>query len=72
MEFGAELALARTERGLTQTELAGMMGIKQPNLARLEAGDQDPRLDTLRAMARALAADIVIKADGAVEVRLNE
>ncbi|MBA3920880.1 MAG: helix-turn-helix transcriptional regulator [Nostocaceae cyanobacterium] len=37
---------------LTQQELADLTGIKQPQLARIEAGGQLPRLDTLTNLAK--------------------
>ncbi len=38
----------RHELGLTQHELASRAGVSQPLIARIEAGDVDPRLSTLR------------------------
>jgi len=38
---------ARTIAGLTQAELAGRLGVKQPVIARLERGGANPRLSTL-------------------------
>jgi transcriptional regulator with XRE-family HTH domain len=37
---------------LTQQELASRAGIKQPQLARIEAANQLPRLDTLATLAK--------------------
>jgi predicted transcriptional regulator len=42
----------RTEHKLTQTELARMLGMRQPHVARLEAGDHEPSLATLSRLAR--------------------
>lgn len=41
----------RTESGLTQRDLAERVGIKQPQLARIEAGRQIPKLETLALLA---------------------
>jgi transcriptional regulator with XRE-family HTH domain len=53
-----EVALAvtahRAERGLTQAQLGRLAGLTQPQIARLEAGDHEPRLETLDKLARAL------------------
>ncbi|WP_115862637.1 CBS domain-containing protein [Halorussus litoreus] len=52
----------RTELGLTQSELADRAGVSQPLIARIEGGDVDPRLSTLRRIVEALSdteADIV-------------
>jgi predicted transcriptional regulator len=50
----AELAAARREQGLTQSEVAGRMGTSQPVVARLETGGLDVRLSTLERYAAAL------------------
>ncbi|WP_134670710.1 CBS domain-containing protein [Halorussus marinus] len=44
----------RTELGLTQSELADRAGVSQPLIARIEGGDVDPRLSTLRRIVGAL------------------
>lgn len=41
----------RSESGLTQRDLAERVGIKQPQLARIEAGRQIPKLETLALLA---------------------
>lgn len=41
----------RAESGLTQRALAERVGIKQPQLARIEAGRQIPKLETLALLA---------------------
>jgi predicted transcriptional regulator len=38
----------RLELGLTQSDLAKRAGVSQPLIARIESGDVDPRLSTLR------------------------
>ena len=44
----------RVDHGLTQTALARQLGIKQPQVARLEAGDHEPSLATLARLANRL------------------
>ena len=44
----------RVEHGLTQTALARKLGIKQPAVARLEAGDHEPSVATLARLANRL------------------
>ncbi|WP_132058481.1 CBS domain-containing protein [Halorussus amylolyticus] len=44
----------RTELDLTQSELADQAGVSQPLIARIEGGDVDPRLSTLRRIVDAL------------------
>lgn len=43
-----ELKDKRTELGLTQSDLAKRAGVSQPLIARIESGDVDPRLSTLK------------------------
>lgn len=38
------LAIARRAKGLTQEELADLVGVTQPTIARLEAGKKPPSL----------------------------
>ena len=45
----------RAERGLSQTALARLLGWSQPVVARLEAAEHDPSMDTLVALARKLS-----------------
>jgi predicted transcriptional regulator len=47
----------RVALGLTQTELARRSGVSQSLIARIEAGDIDPRLSTFRKILNALRAE---------------
>ncbi len=49
-----ELRKYRKRLGLTQTQLAKKAGVSQSLIARIEAGDIDPRLSTLRKIVNAL------------------
>jgi ribosome-binding protein aMBF1 (putative translation factor) len=51
----------RAEHGITQTELARRLGMKQPAVARLEAGEHNPSLDTLARLSSALGIDFHIR-----------
>src|SRR5260370_34663398 len=42
----------RMEHKLTQTELARILGMRQPHIARLEAGEDEPPPATLSRLAR--------------------
>lgn len=44
----------RAEHGVTQTELARRLGLRQSAVARLEAGEHEPTLATLALLARRL------------------
>ena len=56
--FAHEVAMSviqyRVDHGLTQAELARRLGMRQPHVARLEAGDHEPSLTTLRRLAQRL------------------
>ena len=60
-ELGEQVRKLREERGLSQQELARLVGTSQPAIARLEAGSVDPRLETLRRLSDALDADVVLR-----------
>ncbi len=53
-EIGATVRAVRTERGLTTTKLADMVGISQAQVSRLENGQQGFRSPTLVKLAKAL------------------
>src|SRR5260370_12377179 len=45
----------RAAHGLSQSALAKMLGMRQPNVARLESGDHEPSLSMLAPLSAALA-----------------
>lgn len=48
------IARIRKARGLRQNDLADMVGVKQPHISRIEAGDEGPPLSLFRLIADAL------------------
>jgi ribosome-binding protein aMBF1 (putative translation factor) len=50
----------RTDRGLSQRGLASLLGMTQPQLARLERGDVNPSMDTLVRVAGGLGIELTI------------
>lgn len=50
----------RAEHGLSQTALAKKLEMRQPAIARLEAGDHEPSLTMLARLARGLGLDFSI------------
>ena len=58
LEPGYQIARLRIQRGLTQTQLAEMVGTRQPSIARLENGSSVPSLSYLERIAKALDARI--------------
>lgn len=63
-EFAHDVAIAvieyRVEHKLTQTALARQLGMRQPHIARLEAGDHEPSLTTLRRLSHVLGIEFHI------------
>ena len=53
-ELKSELIKARIKSGLTQSQLAERMGMKQSNLARLESASGDFKFQTIIKYAKAL------------------
>lgn len=51
-----ELVAIRQEQHLTQAGVGGKMGISQGAVARIESGERDPHLSTLRRYAYAVGA----------------
>ena len=61
LEPGYQVARLRMLRGLTQAQLADMVGTRQPSIARLENGSSTPSLSFLSKIAEALGAKIEFK-----------
>jgi len=59
-ELGERVRHIREERGLSQRELAEMIGSTQPAIARLEAGGVAPSIQTLGRIAAALGRKLVV------------
>lgn len=55
-----QLIALREQHGWSQRELADRAGMKQPQLARLETGQVEPRLDTLQRLAKAMGCDLQV------------
>jgi transcriptional regulator with XRE-family HTH domain len=54
LEPGYQVARLRIQQGLTQAQLAEMVGTRQPSIARLENGTSVPNLSFLDRIAKAL------------------
>ena len=50
----------RTDRGLSQTGLAEELGLKQPAVSRLEIGEVNPSIETLRRLSSVLGMEFLI------------
>ena len=55
-----DVLLRRSELNLSQAQLAKLVGTKQPAISRLERGDGNITISTLRKVADALNADLDI------------
>jgi transcriptional regulator with XRE-family HTH domain len=56
-----DVAERRQELGLSQRELAELVGTTQSAIARLERGGRPPRIDTLLRIADALECDLSVE-----------
>ena len=54
----AQLVEARLEKGISQAELARMIGTQRSNICRLESGIQNPTLDMVLKIAAALGKKV--------------
>ena len=61
LEPSYQIARLRIQRGLTQAQLAEMVGTRQPSIARLENGNSVPSLSFLKRIADALDARIELR-----------
>ncbi|QGH70784.1 helix-turn-helix domain-containing protein [Pseudactinotalea sp. HY158] len=57
-ELLQDLVRARDEAGLTQTQVGERMGISQSAVARIESGQRDLRMSTLRRYVHAVDASV--------------
>lgn len=54
---GALIRLAREKAGLSQQDLASLVGVGRTQISRIETGERGASLKTLRGVARALGLD---------------
>ena len=59
--IAAQVAEQRHARGLSQAELASLVGTTQSAIARLESGGRPPRIDTLLRIAEALECELTVE-----------
>jgi len=60
-QIAERVAARRRELGLSQADLAGLVGTTQSAIARLETGGRPPRIDTLLRIAAALDCRLVVE-----------
>lgn len=61
MEPGYQVTRLRIMRGLSQRQLAELVGCKQPSIARLESGRHAPSLPFLRRVVEALGGRLEVR-----------
>lgn len=61
LEPGYQIARLRIQRGLSQAQLAELVGTQQPSIARLENGTSLPSLSFLHKLAEALNARVEVR-----------
>ena len=61
LEPGYQIACLRILHGLTQAQLADLVGTRQPSIARLENGSSLPSISFLQKVAAALEATVEVK-----------
>ena len=61
LEPGHQIARLRIQRGLTQAQLAEMVGTRQPSIARIESGEKLPSMSFLTRIANALKARVEVR-----------
>jgi DNA-binding XRE family transcriptional regulator len=57
-EVGARIRKLRAAKGVTQTELAGAVGMMRSNISRIEAAKHRPTLETMERIAKALKVSV--------------
>jgi len=71
--IGRRLRELRENRGMSQKAVANVVGMSAPQLAKLEQGETDMRISTLRSLLRALGANFAdIAGPDAPEVSVKE
>ena len=68
MDAAGLLKQARRQAGLSQRELAGLTGMDQAVVARIEAGSSSPRFDTLERLLGATGHRLALAPDPPIEI----
>ena len=58
--LGDRIRHLRTERKLSQLDLANRVGVRQSAISAFETGEKSPRLDTLQRIASALGVSTAV------------
>jgi len=60
-DLSLEIGGLRADMDLTQTEFGQLIGVPQSTIARLESGQQNPSVGTLKRIAEATGTELVIE-----------
>ena len=60
-DLSLEIGGLRADMDLTQTEFGRLIGVPQSTIARLESGQQNPSVGTLKRIAEATGTELVIE-----------
>ncbi len=60
-DLSLEIGGLRADMDMTQTEFGRLVGVPQSTIARLESGQQNPSVGTLKRIAKATGAELVIE-----------
>lgn len=74
MDFGEKLKALRTERGLTQEQLAARLYVSRTAVSKWETGGGSPNLDSLQALARLfdVSVDDLLSTDDLIVLARDE
>jgi transcriptional regulator with XRE-family HTH domain len=61
MSPGVQLRMARSQAGLTQSELAGRVGTSQATISAYEGGHKQPSVDTFNRLLAATGSRLVVE-----------
>ena len=64
LDLAEDIIRLRVERGWSQKELARRLGTRQANISRLEHGQANPTLKTLRKLSEVFEVDLVVHLGG--------
>ncbi len=59
-QLGAVIQRARKQKGMSQTELAGLAGLRQELVSKIETGQEGTRLSSIYALFAALDLEMVV------------
>ncbi|HRQ45077.1 MAG TPA: helix-turn-helix transcriptional regulator [Candidatus Goldiibacteriota bacterium] len=60
-EFARELQAEREKKNISQADLAKKTGMKQQEVSRIERGDQNAKVETLRKLADGVGKRLIVK-----------